>query len=153
MKGGTENFFLKTKEASRKKDISKWFFSRCSPSSWKRNLKYENICLIKYSSQNIWAIVYVIVFILPPHFSNFYIYYLYFILLRRNKNVSCLYRVNSSLKYILKVKLHPNIHPNILSEINSLHKNEGHGGNLVQISNWQLFIGRTQSSGLQVHTA
>ena len=46
-----------------------------------------------------------------------------------------LYEVNSSHKYILEVQLHPNIHPNILSEINGLHKNEGHGGNLVQISN------------------
>ena len=49
--------------------------------------------------------------------------------------MSCLYRVNSSLKYILKVKLQPNIHPNILSEIIGLHKNEGRGGNLAQISN------------------
>ena len=64
------------------------------------------------------------------------------IYLRRKNKVFCLYEVNSSLKYILKVKLHPNIHPNILSEIISLHENEGRGGNLAWISNWQLYIGR-----------
>ena len=56
--------------------------------------------------------------------------------------MSCLYEVISSLKYILKVKLHPNIHPNILSEIIGLHENEGRGGILAKISNWQLYIGR-----------
>ena len=54
----------------------------------------------------------------------------------------CVYEVISSLKYILKVKLNLNIYPNILSEIIGLHENEGRGGNLAQISNWQLYIGR-----------
>ena len=49
--------------------------------------------------------------------------------------MSCVYEVKSSLKYILKVKLHPNIDPNMLSEIIGPHKNEGHGGHLAQISN------------------
>ena len=52
-----------------------------------------------------------------------------------------LYEVNSSHKYILKVQLQPNIHPNILSVIIGLHENEGRGGNLAGISNWQLYIG------------
>ena len=52
------------------------------------------------------------------------------IYLRRNNNVSCVYEVISSLKYILKVKLSPNFYPNILSEIIGLHENEGCGGNL-----------------------
>ena len=64
------------------------------------------------------------------------------IYLRRNNNVSCVYEVISSLKYILKVKLNPNIYPNILSEIIGLHENEGRGGNLAQISNWRVYIGR-----------
>ena len=51
------------------------------------------------------------------------------IYLRRNNNVSCVYEVISSLKYVLKVKLNPNIYPNILSEIIGLHENEGRGGN------------------------
>ena len=48
--------------------------------------------------------------------------------------MSCVYEVISSLKYILKVKLNPNIYPNILSERIGL-ENEGRGGNLAQISN------------------
>ena len=52
-------------------------FSQCIPSLWKRNLKYENICPLKYSSPNIWAVVHVIVFSLSPHVLNFYIYILY----------------------------------------------------------------------------
>ena len=47
--------------------------------------------------------------------------------------MSCVYEVISSLKYIMKVKLNPNIYPNILSEIIGLHENEGRGGNLAQI--------------------
>ena len=54
---------------------------------------------------------------------------------RRNNNVSCVHEVISSIKYILKVKLNQNIYPKILSEIISLHENEGCGGNLAQISN------------------
>ena len=57
------------------------------------------------------------------------------IYLRRNNNVSCVYEVILSLKYVLKAKLNPNIYPNILSEIIGLHENEGRGGNLAQISN------------------
>ena len=52
------------------------------------------------------------------------------IYLRRNNNVSCVYEVISSLKYILKVKLNPNFYPSILSEIIGLHENERCGGNL-----------------------
>ena len=65
--------------------------------------------------------------------------------------MSCLYRVNSSLKYILKVKLHPNIHPNILSEIIGLHENEGRGGNLGGITNWQLYIGMDALHNAVIH--
>ena len=49
--------------------------------------------------------------------------------------VQILCAINLSLKYVLKVKLNPNIYPNILSEIIGLHENEGRGGNLAQISN------------------
>ena len=45
-------------------------------------------------------------------------------------------------KYISKVKLKRGWSPNILSEIIGLHENEGRGGNLAQISNWQVYIGR-----------
>ena len=62
-------------------------------------------------------------------------YVLTAIYLRRNNDVSCVYEVISSLKYILKVKLNPNSYPNILSEIIALHENEGSRGNLAQISN------------------
>ena len=57
--------------------VNMTFFSQCIPSLWKRNLKYENICPLKYSSPNIWAVVHVIVFSLSPHVLNFYIYILY----------------------------------------------------------------------------
>ena len=90
--------------------------------------------------------------LVPTHFILFFVKFIFYrssrggestaIYLRRNNNVSCLYEVISSLKYILKVKLHPNIHPNILSEIIGLHENEGRGGILAKISNWQLYIGR-----------
>ena len=45
------------------------------------------------------------------------------------------------LKYLLKVKLNPNILTNILSEIMRLLENGGSGKNLVQISNWHLTWG------------
>ena len=45
------------------------------------------------------------------------------------------------LKYLLKVKLNPNILTNILSEIMRLLENGGSGKNLVQISNWHLYMG------------
>ena len=45
-------------------------------------------------------------------------------------------------KYISKVKLERGWSPNILSEIIGLHENEGRGGILAKISNWQLYIGR-----------
>ena len=45
------------------------------------------------------------------------------------------------LKYLLKVKLNPNILTNILSEIMRLLENVVSGKKLVQISNWHLYMG------------
>ena len=47
-----------------------WFFSQCSPSLSKCNLKYENICILNRSSPNIWAVFYIIVFNSSPKFYS-----------------------------------------------------------------------------------
>ena len=63
----TWNFSWRHKRSVVKKHL-KIIFSQCSPSLWKCNLKYENICLLNCSSPNIWAVVYIIVFnSSPPH--------------------------------------------------------------------------------------
>ena len=51
------------------------------------------------------------------------------------------YRINSSDKYVKKVKLNPNYNPNIFSEIIELQENGGSGGIQIQITNWLIYIG------------
>ena len=54
---------------------------------------------------------------------------------------SFVYPINSSYKYVKKVKLNPNDNPNILSEIIELQANGGSGGIQTQIPNWPIYIG------------
>ena len=54
---------------------------------------------------------------------------------------SFVYPVNSSYKYVKKVKLNPNYNPNIFSEIIELQENGGGGGNLTQIPYSQFYMG------------
>ena len=50
---------------------------------------------------------------------------------------SFVYPINSSYKYVKKVKLNPNI----FSEIIELQANGGSGGIQSQIPNWPIYIG------------
>ena len=50
--------------------------------------------------------------------------------------------MNSSYKYVKKVKLNPNYNPNIFSELIELQENGGSGGIQTQIPNWPIYIGR-----------
>ena len=54
---------------------------------------------------------------------------------------SLAYPINSSYKYVKKVKLNPNSNPNISSEIIELQENGGSGGIQAQIPNCTLYIG------------
>ena len=120
-------FFMKTKEASRKKTSQNNFLSvqpfivKMQFEIWKYlpcKLFLPN-CRLQNSVQ-----------LVPTCFMFFRGVEFTAIYLRRNNNVSCVYEVISSLKYILKVKLNPNFYPSILSEIIGLHENERCGGNL-----------------------
>ena len=51
-----------------------------------------------------------------------------------------MYPVNSSYKYVKKVKLNINSKPNIFSEIIELQKNGGTGGIQAQIPNCTIYI-------------
>ena len=51
-----------------------------------------------------------------------------------------MYPVNSSNKYVKKVKLNINSNPNIFSEIIELQKNGGSGGIQAQIPNCTIYI-------------
>ena len=81
----------------------------------------------------------------PTFFKLLYLLFIFYIAEEEQK---CVLSVQSQLVsqiYIESETVPKNIHPNILSEIIGLHKNEGRGGNLAQISNWQLYIGRAAS--------
>ena len=54
---------------------------------------------------------------------------------------SLAYPINSSYKYVKKVKLNPNSNPNISSEIIELQENGGSGGIQAQIPNCTVYIG------------
>ena len=54
---------------------------------------------------------------------------------------SFVYPINSSYKYVKKVKLNPNYNPNIFSEIIELQKNGGSGGIQAKIPNCTIYIG------------
>ena len=54
---------------------------------------------------------------------------------------SFVYPINSSYKYVKKVKLIPNYNPNIFPEIIELQENGGIGGIQTQIPNWPIYIG------------
>ena len=54
---------------------------------------------------------------------------------------SFVYPINSSYKYVKKVKLNPNYNPNIFSELIELQENGGSGGIQTQIPNWPIYIG------------
>ena len=56
---------------------------------------------------------------------------------------SFVYPINSSYKYVKKVKLNPNFNPNIFSEIIELQENGGSGGIQAQIPNCTVYIGIT----------
>ena len=51
------------------------------------------------------------------------------------------YPVNSSYKYVKKVKLNPNHNLNIFSEIIEFQENGGSGGIQAKISNCTVYIG------------
>ena len=51
------------------------------------------------------------------------------------------YPINSSNKYVQKVKLNLNDNPNIFSEIIELQENGGSKGIQTQIPNWPIYIG------------
>ena len=51
------------------------------------------------------------------------------------------YPINSSYKYVQKVKLNLNDNPNIFSEIIELQENGGSKGIQTQIPNWPIYIG------------
>ena len=51
------------------------------------------------------------------------------------------YPINSSNKYVQKVKLNLNDNPNIFSEIIELQENGGSRGIQTQIPNWPIYIG------------
>ena len=50
------------------------------------------------------------------------------------------YPINSSYKYVQKVKLILNDNPNIFSEIIELQENGGSRGISTQIPNWPIYI-------------
>ena len=52
-----------------------------------------------------------------------------------------MYPINSSYKYVKKVKANPNYDPNIFFEIIELQENGGTGGIQTQIQNWPTYIG------------
>ena len=54
---------------------------------------------------------------------------------------SLAYPINSSYKYVKKVKLNPNSNPNISSEIIELQENGGSGGIQAQIPKCTVYIG------------
>ena len=54
---------------------------------------------------------------------------------------SFVYPINSSYKYVKKVKLNPNYNPNIFSEIIELQENGGSGGIQAKIPNCTVYIG------------
>ena len=54
---------------------------------------------------------------------------------------SFVYPINSSFKYVKKVKLNPNFNPNIFSEIIEWQENGGSVGIQAQIINWTVCIG------------
>ena len=54
---------------------------------------------------------------------------------------SFVYPINSSYKYVKKVKANPNYDPNIFFEIIELQENGGTGGIQTQIQNWPTNIG------------
>ena len=54
---------------------------------------------------------------------------------------SFVYPVNSSYKYVKKVKLPLNCNPKIFSEIIELQENGASGGIQTQIPNWPIYIG------------
>ena len=55
--------------------------------------------------------------------------------------LSFVYPINSSYKYVKKVKLNINDNPNIFSEIIELQAHGGSGGIQTQIPNWPIYIG------------
>ena len=54
---------------------------------------------------------------------------------------SFVYLINSSYKYVEKVKVNPNYNPNIFSEIIELQADGGSGGIQTQIPNCNFNIG------------
>ena len=79
----------------------------------------------------------------PTFFKLLYLLFIFYIAEEEQK---CVFSVQSQLVSQIHIESESvPIHPNILSEIIGLHKNEGRGGNLAQISNWQLYIGRAAS--------
>ena len=62
------------------------------------------------------------------------------------------YPINSSYKYVKKVKLNPNFNPNIFSELMELQENGASGGIQAQIPNCTVYIGiaaQCNDDGLQ----
>ena len=142
MKGGTEKleiFFEDKRGQSEKKHIKIIFFSvqpfivKTQFEVWKY-LPYK-IFLPKYLSYRLRNS-----FHLAPTF--FKLLYLLFIFYIAEEEQKCVLSVQSQLVSQIHIESESvPIHPNILSEIIGLHKNEGRGGNLARISNWQLYIG------------
>ena len=69
----------------------------------------------------------------PTFFKLLYLLFIFYIAEEEQK---CVLSVQSQLVSQIHIESETvPIHPNILSEIIGLHKNEGRGGNLAQISN------------------
>ena len=118
----TENFeiFLTCRWSPALKKTRKRFFSQWSNSLWKRNLKYPNICFNFYELKYLRGPFWKNCSTRPQNFGG---------LKGKVKRKHCymwsfVYPINSSYKYVKKVKLNPNNNPNIFSEIIELQEIE-----------------------------
>ena len=113
------------------------FFSQWSYSLWKRNLKYPNICFNFYELKYFWAPFWKNCSTRPQNSGG-----LKGKIKRKHRYMwSFVYPINSSYKYVKKVKLNPNHNPNIFSEIIEFQENGGSGGIQAKIPNCTVYIG------------
>ena len=115
---------LKSFSHANEKKKQKTMFYQWSYSLWKSNLKYPNICF-----QFSWAQIFAAPFwkICSTRPQNFLEVWGEKVKRKHGYMWSFVYPLNSSYKYVKKVKLNPNSYPNIFSEIIKLQENGGSG--------------------------
>ena len=133
----TLKFFSHADEVPPYKRLENDFFVsgaiHCENAIWKIQIFAFNLCELKYLHGLFWKVC-------STHPQNFWGL--------KGKGTKkawldmqfCVF-VNSSQKYVKKVKLHLNFNPNIFSEIIELRENGGSGGIQAQIPNCTVFIG------------